>query len=171
MLRDVVQAKIYGAAGTEENLLAQMGPDQELNRAVLHFTEACLVFSYSSRGVELDFSEKSLEQVDTIIEQFHQNREKMLASAAGLPREDIVNWYGCYAGEVFRRVLGGEWVTDASSPVAGGQKITHLNVSGNRIYVVTKVHKYLEHGSEDSLAFLLRSVRSIIQGQIATRRP
>jgi hypothetical protein len=163
ILADIVTGKLCGAAGTIEQLLLAMGKDAALNRSVAHFAEVCVVFAYSSRGVELDFSEKSLADVDRILEEFHANREALLARSR-ITERDLVNWFGCYAGEVFRRELGGEWVNDAGGP-QDDQKITHLNVNGNRIFVVTKVWKFLKSGPADSLAFMLSATRSTIKQQ------
>lgn len=166
MLADIVEAKLCGTAGTREQLLLAMGKDQELNGSVAHFAESCMVFCYSTRGVELDFSEKSLAEVDRILEEFHGNRETLLGTSR-ITERDLVNWFGCYAGEVFRRELGGQWVNEASGIGGATEKITHLNVNGNRIFVVSKVWKFLNSGPGDSLAFLLHATRSTLEQQPA----
>ena len=171
LLHDIVEAKLYGAGGKQEQLLAQMGPNLELNSTILHFAEACLAFSYSERNIELDFSEKSLLDVDRMLEQFHKNTEEEIKARPALDRANLVSWFGCYAGEVFRRAIGGVWSDDASGAlfrdasggIRPGPNVAHLVVGGGRVFVVSKVRKFLEKGSGDSLAFLLHSVRTMIE--------
>jgi hypothetical protein len=152
VLYDVLTAKLYGAAGNEETLLAQMGPDLNINKSVLHFAEACLALAYDQFNIELDFSEDSLNAVDRMLDDFHKRKEEEVKATLGLTREDLIRWYAAYSGEVFRRVLGGVWENDGGA---------HILWEGNRIFVGNKVGKFLKNGMEDSVAFLLRGVRGL----------
>jgi len=152
LLHGVLKTKLYGAAGSEENLLVQMGPNLELNKAVLLFAEACLALAYDRYNVELDFSADSLKDVDSMLDDFHKKTEEEVKATVGLSEEDLIRWYGSYSGEVFRRTLGGVWTNDGGA---------HLNLEGNRIFVGSKVGKLLRNGLGDSVAFLLQSVRTL----------
>jgi hypothetical protein len=179
LLHDIVEAKLYGPGGKMEQLLAQMGPNLQLNIAILNFADSCLAFSYAECNVELDFSEKSLLDVDRMLEQFHKNTEEEIKAKPALDRANLVNLFGSYAGEVFRRALGGVWandasgalVTDPSGEMRPGPNVAHLAVGGTRVFVVTKVRRFLEHGSGDSLAFMLHSFRTLIERGEITAGP
>jgi hypothetical protein len=163
LLHDVLLAKLHGPGKTREQLLAEMGPNVELNNAVLHFAEGCVAFAYSECAIELDFRENSLLDVDRMLEQFHKNSEEEIKARPILERRNLINWYGCYSGEVFRRAIGGTWADDASGTIPPGPNVAHLRVGDHRIFVGSKVRKFLEHGSADSVAFLLHSVRTTLK--------
>jgi hypothetical protein len=163
LLQDVLLAKLYGAGKTEGQVLAEMGPNRDLNSTVLHFAEACVAFTYSESAIELDFSENSLLDVDRMLERFHKNTEAEIKARPALDRQNLINWYGCYAGEVFRRAIGGVWADDASGTVPPGPNVAHLRVADNRVFVVSKVSKFLQKGSADSIAFMLHSVRTMLK--------
>jgi hypothetical protein len=179
LLHDILEAKLYGPGSTQEKLLVQMGANRELNSAILHFAEACLAFSYTHFNIDLDFSEKSLLEVDRMLEQFHKSTEEEIRADPALDRQSLVNWYGCYAGEVFRRTLRGVWANDASGALINdesgkircGPNVAHLVVGESRVFVISKVRKFLEQGSADSLTFLLHSVRTMIERGEITAGP
>jgi len=160
-LADAVSEKLYGSAGNEEILLSQMGPTRELNAKILALAETCVVFSYAEYNVELDFTQSSLRDVDRLLEQFHKNTEEEIKAKPVLDRINLINLYGAYAGEVFRRSIGGVWANDASGSFPAGPPVPHLLLDGQRIFVVTKVRKFLQNGIGDSLAFMFQAIRTM----------
>ena len=179
LVLDVLHAKLYGSGVNREKLLPQMGPDATLNDAALHFAEACLVFAYSHSNVELDFSENSLLEVDRMLDDLRKKTPEEIQANSAFEHENLIQWFGCYSGEVFRRALGGSWAKDASGSFvkdeAGkmqpGPNVAHLNIGGNRVFVLNKVGKFLRDGSGDSVAFLLKAVRSMIEQGKLTIQP
>jgi hypothetical protein len=57
---------------------------------------------------------------------------------------------GSYAGEVIRRVHGGEWQTDDSDP-KGEINISVKLLNGTVLWPVQRVMKRLQNGSEDGI--------------------
>jgi hypothetical protein len=98
--------------------------------------------------VELDFSETSLQRVDTILGkihvlQSHRWRAQRLQRSTTADLNSIAVIWGSYVGEVLRQRWGGEWVSTLQAeptlpalairlPVGGGEWIEFLPAS--RIY-------------------------------------
>ncbi len=158
---DIMETKLFGSASTEENLLVQMGPDSSLNKLILPLVESCMIFSLAEYRVNLDFSEDSLKDVDRLLEIFHKNTEAEIKAKPALERNNLIYWYGFYSGEVFRRALGGVWANDASATIPPGPNVPHINLDGNRIFVLNKVRKFLANGPGDSVAVLLQGTKSL----------
>jgi hypothetical protein len=166
VMLDIVEAKLFGSAGSEENLLAQMGPNTQFNKTMLTLTESCMIFSLAEYRVNLDFSEDSLHDVDRLLE-----IDEIKAKPA-LERNNLIYWYGAYSGEVIRRAVGGAWADDVSATIPPGPNVPHINLDGNRIFVLNKVRKFLANGPGDSVAFLLDGVKSMrARGELAPLPP
>jgi hypothetical protein len=63
-------------------------------------------------NVSLDYSENSLQQLEVLLQQAHEDY-KQAASSVNFPSspiENTVRVWGGYLGEVIRRSLGGEWI-------------------------------------------------------------
>ena len=156
-----MEAILFGSAGSEENLLAQMGPNTQFNKSMLAFAESCMSFSRVEYLVNLDFSEESLKDVDRLLEILHKSTEDEIKAKPALERNNLIYWYGAYSGEVIRRSVGGVWANDASATIPPGPNVPHINLEGNRIFVLNKVRKFLANGPGDSVAFLLHGVKSM----------
>jgi len=161
VMLDIMEAKLFGSAGSEDNLLTQMGPDTSFNKTMLTLTESCMVFSLAEYRVNLDLSEESLKEVDRLLEIFHKSTEAEIKAKPALERSNLIYWYGAYSGEVVRRITGGVWANDASATIPPGPNVPHINLEGNRIFVLNKVRKFLANGPGDSVAFLLHGVKGM----------
>lgn len=65
-------------------------------------------------GVELDFSEESMKQLETILERYHASLPRGIKKLFRKgPTEEQIHqvsmMWGAYLGEVMRKHLGGEW--------------------------------------------------------------
>lgn len=67
-------------------------------------------------GIELDGSPESISVVDDVILKWiEQYKDQALESKAIFT---ICNIYGAYVGEIFREVIGGEWIYNDANPEA-----------------------------------------------------
>jgi hypothetical protein len=105
--------------------------------------------------VELDYSEKSLEHVEDLLNQYDN-----------LPKErmdEMSRVWGGYLGEVVRRRFGGEWTIEKYP--AGDFLIVTLNVNGAKVFPAMKVHKRLTNGAADNLLMFYQNVRTRLEAQ------
>lgn len=109
------------------------------------------------RQIELDYSEQSLEQVDRLLERWHEQRE----SEPQL--DEMARIWGGYLGEVVRRRFGGEWTIEKYP--AGDFPIVTLNVNGARLFPAMKIHKRLTNGAIDNVVPFYKNVRARLEAQ------
>ncbi|HZR27732.1 MAG TPA: hypothetical protein VFA71_03050 [Terriglobales bacterium] len=121
-------------------------------------------------NVELDYTEQSLEQVEQLLGQLHDELQNgnMIDSAAP-PQLDQQNVdemsriWGGYLGEVVRRRFGGEWTIEKYP--AGDFLIVTLNVNGAKVFPAMKIHKRLTNGAADDLLLFYRNVRDRLEAK------
>ena len=102
---------------------------------------------------DLDYSLESVEQVDEILERFHQalpsSLGKMLRRG---PSEEQVEQqakvWGGYLGEVIRRRWGGAWTIPSDGPMADA---ICLDIDGVFVSPPGKAYKRIVDGSGDGL--------------------
>jgi hypothetical protein len=93
-------------------------------------------------GVSLDFSENSLNQLDSLLQQAHE-RYKQLSfndKPPNIPIENTIRVWGSYLGEVIRRRLGGDWIVE--------QKIVFLHIGGRRLDPLGQVRSRIVNGPQ-----------------------
>jgi hypothetical protein len=121
--------------------------------------------------VELDYSEQSLEQVEHLLEQLHEELRNAPAADRAQPPEapshpqvdEMSRMWGGYLGEVVRRRFGGEWTIEKYP--AGDFLIVTLNVNGAKVFPAMKIHKRLTNGAADDLLAFYRNVRTRLEAQ------
>lgn len=104
-----------------------------------------------SSGYNADFSMESLKEIERFFNEHSQEGEPV---PGGLLSESLGSRMfalSSYVGEVIRRSIGGEWITDDSDP-NGEINITLQLPSGGLIWPGQKVMKRLKNGPEDSIA-------------------
>ncbi|MDX9864246.1 MAG: hypothetical protein RBT34_05505 [Anaerolineaceae bacterium] len=100
-------------------------------------------------NVVLDYSPRSLKDVDEVIEGFRQE---------GIALEDIASTlfcFGCYVGEIFVRNADAEWKNAADTPM---RKVTNTPIlialpNANVTNPIGKVFKRFENGQGDNLEY------------------
>lgn len=109
--------------------------------------------------VQLDYSVRSLEDVDSILAHFEERGSERTA--------EVTACAGFYAGEVLVRHHGFRWTVSDDFPdldVPDVLKFAIIGPSGSALSIVNKAFKRVENGDEDSLAFfatyILASERS-----------
>jgi hypothetical protein len=107
-------------------------------------------------NVRLDYSEKSLLEVETILDR--------LAEGLPSPSDDMTEtckMWGSYLGEVVRRRFGGEWAIET---YPGKQFATlTLSVGGNKLFPTMKIHRRLTQGQDDSVWTFYKMVKSRLE--------
>ena len=89
---------------------------EELNELMRDSAKNAVVTTREEFGINLDFSAESVELVDKAI-------SKWIDKYKGKTIEDemvftLSNIYGAYIGEVFREIIGGQWIYDETDPDA-----------------------------------------------------
>jgi hypothetical protein len=120
-----------------------------------------MMAGYAARAVELgaqhkvqlDYSEQSLQQLESLLGQL----------SAGDNLDELCKTYGGYFGEVIRRRFGGEWTIERYP--AGDFLIVTLNVAGARLFPSMKIHRRLTQGATENLWDFFLSVRKRLEAQ------
>ena len=110
--------------------------------------------------IKLDYSERSLEEVERLLARFH---DELTSANPGSKLEEMSKIWGGYLGEVVRRRFGGEWSIDKYP--AGDFLIVSLNVNGARLFPSMKVHKRLTEGSSENIWSFYQAVRAKLEAQ------
>ena len=110
--------------------------------------------------INLDYSERSLEEVERLLARFH---DELTSANPGSKLEEMSKIWGGYLGEVVRRRFGGEWSIEKYP--AGDFLIVTLNVNGARLFPSMKVHKRLTEGSSENIWSFYQSVRAKLEAK------
>jgi hypothetical protein len=94
-------------------------------------------------NVDLDYSVRSLKDVDALLDEFYRT--------GGAAHETILA-LGCYLGQVFVTQAQGKWCEPKQGPFAGSWPMIEL-VSGNLCNPIGKVFNSVEKGAEDDLVY------------------
>lgn len=113
-----------------------------------------MVFGYASQaveqaraaGVELDYSEASVERL-----------ERLVGEAAQRDVDENCKMWGAYFGEVVRRQWGGDWSIET---YPGGRFATlTLTIQGAKLFPSMKIYRRMTQGASENLASFYASVR------------
>lgn len=122
------------------------------------YAEDAVDFARQKFDASLDYSQASVEHVESIANQLFQARPKGIFGRLfkkGPSEEEIqivCKMLGGYIGEVLRRSKGGEWAIN--------QEFSAIGIQCGELWVFppAKVHKRLTNGSEDNLWSYFRVV-------------
>jgi hypothetical protein len=123
-------------------------------------------FSQQEYRIKLDFSEKSIRRVDTIVIDLHRQLPKTKTgklSERGQLRHTIdavCKMYGAYLGEVIRANLGGRWRLE---PLASGESIITLKVKSIRLFPQSGVYKRLTSGEAGGLWYYYKAFKQALK--------
>lgn len=105
--------------------------------------------------VQLDYSEESLQQVESILGRLQEPIPGEMRGAASSPApsdaetEDRCKVWGGYLGEVVRRRWGGEWVLET---YPGGNFLTvALSAPGGTVFPSMKIYRRLSQGAGENV--------------------
>ncbi|PYP84322.1 MAG: hypothetical protein DMG65_22770 [Candidatus Angelobacter sp. Gp1-AA117] len=138
-----------------------------------HSSVAEMVQAYAEQAIaiarefkaELDYSENSLMEVETILAQLAREMPASKPSSDDL--SEMCKMWGSYFGEVVRRRFGGEWSIET---YPGKQFATlTLNVSDNKLFPSLKIHRRLSEGDGDNVWTFYKMVRSRLEAKLGTK--
>jgi hypothetical protein len=129
-----------------------------------HDSVTAMAGAYAQRAVEaghgfsaqLDFSENSLMELETILDQL--SRDMAAAQPSSDELNEVCKTWGSYFGEVVRRRYGGDWSIET---YPGKQFATlTLSVNGNKIFPSMKVHRRLVQGGNENVWSFYKMVKA-----------
>lgn len=115
-------------------------------------------------NIELDFSESSIEKVDCILESYYEHLSEYDGQDGADTLWNIAVHFGIYLGETMLRLQledkGYKWYIDDGIPI--------LKKENNEISPITKAHKRILNGSEDSVKSFCNIAFLISKGDFPT---
>lgn len=124
-------------------------PDHDSLDSMVHAYAEQAIALAGEFDAQLDFSENSLMELETILAQLAREMPPDVSEACKM--------WGSYLGEVIRRRFGGEWSIET---YPGKQFATlTLTVNGNRLFPSIKVHRRLTEGEGDNVWNFYRMVK------------
>jgi hypothetical protein len=121
-------------------------------------------YAANTHGVELDYSEASVERVEALLAKLFDSRPKgfvgrLLGKGPSPEQIDLLaKAIGGYVGEVMRRNWGGRWKLE-SAAFPGQAVITLELANGADVWPHFKVGKRLTNGPEDNVLHYFRVMR------------
>ena len=115
----------------------------------LNYDEICkkVINHAKTYDINLDFSKKSIIDVDIILDDFYTNSDEYMETYSEKGIWNIAVNYGIYVGETLLRTgltkMGFEWVIKNNMPA--------LKKNNNEIFPINKVHKAMINGSGDNV--------------------
>lgn len=106
-------------------------------------------------GVELDFSDGSIQQVEKILGQLHEALPRgfvgKLLKKQPTPDEmdNLIKMFGGYIAEVMKRQWGGTW--KLNSAAFGDQQVLTFSIAGHDLWPQFKAGKRIVNGAEDNV--------------------
>jgi hypothetical protein len=132
-----------------ERLAADISEDQALAANVINILATALLTASLKWGLHLDFSEASVEGLDSLLERLHQPFQdgsgpapvdEQVASQATL--------WGVYLGEVIRRNRGGRW---SYRELPESKRALQIGFGDQGIFPISRVTRQIRGGAEFSV--------------------
>ena len=129
----------------------------DVNPQMMQLANNAMVAAREKFGISLDFSDASLQQLDTLIQQAYEQNIQASSSEnpANTAKENTVRIWGSYFGEVIRRGLGGDWIVD--------QKNVFLQIGSRILDPLGQVRSRLVYGSQSNLQGFYQGLAAGIQ--------
>lgn len=114
--------------------------------------------------VTLDFSETSIEAVETILDRYSKSiprnflQRRLSKSPSAHQMDQVCKMFGAYIGEVFRRKCGGRWEFDSQTPT--GNRVMCLRDGEKRIWPAVKVLKRIKNGPDENVLHYFQAIGS-----------
>lgn len=101
-----------------------------------------------SFGVDLDFDEKSILELDNLI-------QKAWPDQPPIQIDNVILLFGSFLGEAIIKTLGGEWINTEQG--------WGIKIGDATLMVFTKVKKRLLNGMEDSISYYYQSTKGMLK--------
>jgi hypothetical protein len=102
-------------------------------------------------GFTLDYSEASVQSLETILANIHLSEDKE-------SMEQAVKTWGSYLGEVVRRSFGGDW--ELAQPPGKAAAVPTLVIAGSQLYPLMKVYRRLTMGDPENVWKFYEKIRA-----------
>jgi hypothetical protein len=102
-------------------------------------------------GFTLDYSEASVQSLETILANIHLSEDKE-------SMEQAVKTWGSYLGEVVRRSFGGDW--ELVQPPGKAAAVPTLVIAGSQLYPLMKVYRRLTMGEPENVWKFYEKIRA-----------
>ena len=139
----------------------QQSDGNELAAEIERFLSAARQHAQNVYSSDLDFSERSIADVDLILgrlaEMLPRGRFQKLFKKQPAPEQiaGIALMYGIYLGEVLRRKLGGEWRME---PFEGSKAVALRLPSGTVIFPASQTYRRLRNPEEYGVEEFFRKI-------------
>lgn len=114
-------------------------------------------------GIALDYTRESAESVDTILGAYHDNLDRYDGDDGAKTLWNVAVVFGTYIGEMLLRAglaeKGFVWVEDDGMPVLG------IPDSQTAVSPITKAHKRILNGAEDSVKSFVDVAFTVAEGE------
>ncbi len=112
-----------------------------INSQMQELADSAVTAAKDKFSISLDYSEKSLQNLELLLEQAHEGYKKSSSNgnSQNTSIENTVRVWGSYFGEVIRRSLGGDWISD--------KKENYIQLSSRRVDPLGQVRSRIVNGS------------------------
>jgi hypothetical protein len=155
---------LLGTAADRAELTRSMSRDPQLAEELLARLESALVTAAAKWQSALDLTPKSLESVDALLGELHDQVKRPAPGSTPIPTEAVrraAMLWGIYVGEVIRRLLGGHWIVGAM--ITGGPQMLMLEMDEATIAPTSKVQKRILEGPGDAIPFYAHALQQIVR--------
>ncbi|MCX7359090.1 MAG: hypothetical protein NT015_13230 [Alphaproteobacteria bacterium] len=120
--------------------------DAKVQQVAEAYALDAIAFARKNFKVELDFSDASIAQIESMMENFDRNATR------GLPRAEVLaqfgKMFGSYIGEVYRKNHGGSWgmITNEGSSIPGVQ-----GADGTLFWPWARVENRMRQGPQENI--------------------
>jgi len=152
---------------------AKLGKENWLAEIETHDSVTAMAGAYAQKALaagrelsaQLDFTENSLMELETILDQLSRNMGAAQPSSDEL--DEVCKTWGSYLGEVVRRRFGGDWSIET---YPGKQFATlTLTVNGNKLFPSMKIHRRLVQGAGENIWLFYRMVKAKLEAAPGSR--
>jgi hypothetical protein len=131
-----------------------------VNLQMQGIAENAVIAAREKFDISFDYTESSLQQLESILQQVDARYQQALVSATPLniPIENTVRVWGSYLGEVIRRDFGGDWIVD--------QKAVYLKLGNKKLSPLGQVRSRIIDGPLFNIETYYKKIKSENQNNI-----
>jgi hypothetical protein len=133
-------------------------PAKGLEQRMKEFADQAVQVAQAEHQTRLDYSMKSIESIDTILDEIHRRHSNQAISERELSR--IVLTWGGYVGTVLQRRNGGHWQADS---LTAGNNTYPLNCKNQEAIPVIWCLQRIRRGPQESVLSKCQAFSAAIQ--------
>ena len=153
-----------GAAAKREACLAEIETHDSVTAMVEAYAQKA-VKAGAEFSAQLDFTENSLMELETILDQL--SRDMASAQPSSDELTEVCKTWGSYFGQVIRLRFGGDWSIET---YPGKQFATlTLSVNGNKLFPSMKIHRRLVQNVGENIWSFYKMVKARLEATPGSR--